>query len=72
MGLGVACFISAIFAFQEGALNWRLFPFSLCFGAFIIPIGVIGAYWQSYMANKLWGGSCQLFEKNLDTPNQSQ
>ena len=22
----------------------------------MIPIGVLGAYWRSYLANKLWGG----------------
>ena len=56
MGLGVGCLISAIFAFQEGLLSWSLLPLSLCFGTFVIPIGVLGAYWRSYMTNKLWGG----------------
>ena len=56
MGLGIACFISAIFAFQEGLLSWGLLPLSLFLGAIVIPIGVLGAYWRSYMTNKLWGG----------------
>ncbi len=56
MGLGIACFISAIFAFQEGLPSWTILPLSLCFGAFVIPIGILGAYWRSYMTNTFWGG----------------
>ena len=56
MGLGVGCLLSAIFAYQEGELSWSLLPLALCFGGLIIPIGILGAYWRSYQANKLWGG----------------
>jgi uncharacterized membrane protein YidH (DUF202 family) len=56
MGLGIGCLMAAIFAFQEGALSWDLLPVSLCFGGFIIPIGILGAYWRSYTSQKLWGG----------------
>jgi polyferredoxin len=56
IGLGVGCLLSAYFAFQEGALSWSLLPLALCFGGLVIPIGVLGAYWRSYQANKLWGG----------------
>ena len=55
-GLGVGCLLSAFFAFQEGQWSWGLLPLSLCFGGLIIPIGVLGAYWRSYQANKLWDG----------------
>jgi len=56
IALGAACLLLAAFAFQEGKLSWSMIPLSLCFGALIIPIGVLGAYWRSYSANKLWGG----------------
>lgn len=56
MGLGISCLLSAIFVFQEGGLSWWLIPLSLCIGAFVIPIGILGAYWESFMASKLWGG----------------
>jgi hypothetical protein len=56
MGLGVGCLVSAFFAYQEGELNWSLLPLALCFGGLTIPIGILGAYWRSYQANKLWGG----------------
>jgi len=56
MGLGVGCLLSAFFAYQAGELSWSLVPLSLCFGGLTIPIGVLGAYWRSYQANKLWGG----------------
>jgi len=56
IALGVGCLLPAVFAFQEGELSWDFLTVSLCIGAFIIPIGVLGAYWRSYTANKLWGG----------------
>lgn len=56
IGLGVGCLVSVIFALQEGTLSWALLPLSLCFSVFIIPIGILGAYWRSYLTNKLWGG----------------
>jgi hypothetical protein len=56
IALGVGCLLAAIFSFQEGELSWSLLPLSLCFGVFILPIGILGAYWGSYMTNKLWGG----------------
>jgi len=56
IGLGVGCLLSAVFAYQEGTLSWSLLPVALCFGGSVIPIGVLGAYWRSYQANKLWGG----------------
>lgn len=56
MGLGIGCLMAGIFAFQEGELSWDLLSVSLCFGSFIIPIGILGAYWRSYTSQKLWGG----------------
>jgi hypothetical protein len=56
ISLSIGCFLSAFFSFQEGGFKWGLLLLSLCFGAFILPIGVLGVYWRSYITNKLWGG----------------
>ena len=56
IALGVSFLLPAMFVFQEGELSWNILSISLCIGALIIPIGVLGAYWRSYSANKLWGG----------------
>ncbi len=60
IALSMGCLISVFFVFLAGTLSWGLILYSLIFGAFvgafILPIGVLGAYWRSYMSNKLWGG----------------
>jgi len=56
MALGIACILPAFFSFQYGNLKWDILSVSLCFGAIILPIGILGAYWRSYTMNKLWGG----------------
>jgi MFS family permease len=72
MGLGAGCLIAAIFAFQLGALSWGLIPLSLCFGAFIIPIGVLGAHWHFYMTNKLWGGFMPIVREKYGYAQQEE
>ncbi len=60
MAFSVACIMVAIFVFQFDILNILsiliIIPVALCMGALIIPIGIIGSYWRSYQANKMWGG----------------
>jgi hypothetical protein len=56
IALGVGFLLLAAFAFQDGKLSWSVIASSFCIGALVIPIGVLGAYWRSYSANKLWGG----------------
>ncbi len=56
IALGAGCLLLAAFAFQDGKLSWSVIVSSFCIGALVIPIGVLGAYWRSYSANKLWGG----------------
>lgn len=60
MGLGMSCLLIAIMGFQIGISDIKallgILPVALCMGAFIIPIGILGAYWRSYQLNTLWGG----------------
>ena len=56
MAFGIACLIPAYFAFLEGKFDWGVLPISFCMGALIVPISILGSYWQSYSSNKLWGG----------------
>src|SRR6266545_3139548 len=56
LGLGVGCFVSALFVYQEGELSWGLLQVALLFGGLALVIGIPGLYWRSYEANRLWGG----------------
>jgi hypothetical protein len=64
MVLGVTCFGLAIIFSQEGRLYWDFLLIPLCFGLFILPISILGAYWRSYMTNKLWGGFMPIVRKH--------
>lgn len=60
MGFGISCLIAGVLLFLTGINNIQsllaIIPVSICMGALIIPIGVLGAYWRSYQTNWLWGG----------------
>src|SRR5687767_9340065 len=71
MGLGIGCLISAFFVYQEGKLAWNLLPLLLCFGGFIIPIGILGNYWRSYQMHKLWGGFMPFVQAQSGYPQKN-
>jgi hypothetical protein len=55
-GLALGCLITVMFIFQESEFIWQNVPYYFLVGAFIIPIGIVGAYWRSFITNKMWGG----------------
>lgn len=59
MSLGTICLTLAVLVLEVGSYDIRvllgLVPIVLCIGAFMLPISIIGAYWQYYLINKLLG-----------------
>lgn len=54
--LGATSLIPLFFLVASKTFSWSFILISLCLAALLLPIGILGAYWQSYLANKLWGG----------------
>lgn len=57
---GVCCLAVVGLAFIVGAedVGRYLFfiPAFILFGAFVIPVSILGSYWQLYLTKKMWGG----------------
>ncbi len=64
IALFAVCFIPLVSLFVEDKFVWGILPVSLWLGILILPIGIVGAYWQSYMRNKLWGGFIPTVREN--------
>ena len=53
--LAISCFMMATAESKQGSSSLAMFPFALCLGAVMFPIGMVGMYWRSFQSDMLFG-----------------